>query len=69
MKVWAVVCCDNIAGVASSLELAGELYRCGHGEDSLCCFTEEREADAQGTHPRQPPPRHGRAFEQMALPL
>jgi len=68
MKVWVVVCCDNITGVASSQAKADELYRCGHGEDSACCFTEACEVDALPAKSWQPPPRHRIAVEQLALP-
>lgn len=72
VRVWVVVCCDNITGVASSLAKADDLYRCDHGQDSLCCFTEEREVDARPARVWQPSPRHGRAveqLEQLALPV
>jgi hypothetical protein len=44
--VWLAVCCDNVTGVASSQVKADELYRCGHGQDSSCCWIDECEVDA-----------------------
>ena len=59
--VWAVVCCDNVAGVASIKAKADELYHCGHGEDSLCCWTGVRggrRAQARTTASASPAARH-----------
>jgi hypothetical protein len=69
VKVWVVVCRDNVAGVASSLAKADELYGCGHGQDSSCCFTVECEVDAVERKPWQPPRCSRRPMVQEALPL
>ena len=69
INVWVTVCCDNIVGVASSQARADELYRCGHAQDSFCCFTEVREIDAVSKPAWQPPRRHRMPVEQEALPL
>lgn len=66
--VWVVVCCDNVTGVASSQAKADELYHCGHGEDSPCCWTEEFEVDAVRERPPRPP-RHRPPVIQEAFPL
>jgi hypothetical protein len=68
VKVWVVVCSDYVAGVASSQERADELYGCGHGQDSLCCWTEEREVDA-ALRAASRPARHRPPVIQEALPL
>lgn len=68
MTVWVVVCCDNVAGVASSPEKALGLS-CSHGEDSFCCFTEQHEVDAVRREPWRPTPRHRQPVMQEALPL
>jgi len=66
--VWLAACCDNVIGVASSKAKADELYRCGHGQDSSCCWIEECEVDAVCT-PAPQPPRHRPPVIQEALPL
>jgi hypothetical protein len=68
VKVWVAVCSDNVTGVASSQAKADELYGCGHGEDSFCCWAEEVEVDAvRKSVPRAP--RHRPPVIQEALPL
>lgn len=68
VKVWVVVCCDNGVGVASSQAKADELYGCGHGQDSFCCFTAQYEVDAAArSEPR--PVRHRPPVIQDELPL
>jgi hypothetical protein len=69
MKVWVTICSDNIAGVASTLDKAIELYGCGHDQDSYCCFIEEHEVDAAEKLPWQPPRCSRPPVVQEALPL
>jgi hypothetical protein len=69
MKVWVTICSDNVVGVATTLAKADELYGCGHGQDSYCCFTEECEVDAADKPPWRPPRCSRPPIVQEALPL
>jgi hypothetical protein len=66
--VWVAVCGDNITGAASSRAEADRLYRCGHGQDSFCCYLQPCEVDAVPVSP-PPPPRHRPPVFEDPLPL
>lgn len=67
MKVIVTVCCDNPVGVASTQAIADELHRCGHDQDSPCCFSMPFEIDDPNKPVRQLPPRHPVQSAQLAL--